>query len=281
MPAPEGELTEPPESSDEEQAELDDDAQESRSLLDERLGQSIDAVTNTIKPELQKLEVRTFKSESLDNRPRYRGKGTRGALEVSRDGTPSTELDEYTKRADAVVDRNGSDPGGDESKNKKASFNGKRWLAFIGIAVITGLGILFEEMYRAANKKPDQDVPLDEATKEAIRQMVQKWSALDDKTFWGNLADYVGKNAFTLADMVYFMQYVQQFFPLSTPFFWDRLQDKADLVDELVDTWQGSNGSQAAVLALMPFLTYRQQPLPRNIQAGVGELAFASVIPQP
>lgn len=271
-------LTEAPDSPEDEREELEEDFDKIKADFEAKYGEALDRAEADIQNLIQRTEVLTFQSQGLF---RAQSRVTRDPLEDARSNEGNESIQQLEDQAQNILDRNGASNGSGndgEGGNKNASHNTKRWiLGLIGIIAVAGLGIIFEELYRKSTKKGDADVPLPDDVKKNIQDLVEKWASADDKTFWGDLANYVQNNSFTLADIVYFMQYTQQFFPLTEPFLWDNFQDKTHIVNQIEKVYSDNNKSVVVAINLLPKLTYKNSPLPRNIQASCAQLAFADL----
>lgn len=104
--------------------------------------------------------------------------------------------------------------------------------------------------------------------------------------YWQRMAQYVGSSAAadnvptTLADLMFFMQYTQQLFPLdiTTPYAWASEADKANYVNGLY-TVVAKVGEPTAATFLGALQTFTAlHPVPISVAANCAELALAYLL---
>lgn len=210
----------------------------------------------------------------------------RDPLEAYRSADGHEQLQAREDAVQKVLDRNGaySEEEG-YSGSEQARWNCRAYLAIMNVFLLTGVGVglCFEVWIRQSARKSDADVLLPQHVKDTLRDVADQRRDEDDKTFWGRVAVEAEQGKYTLADVIYFMQYAKQCYPLTEPFFWDSpaQQDavSAGLEERYKDAGGGGTG-MAAVFRALPDITHDGVPMLRYVQAACAQLAFGCLADQ-
>jgi hypothetical protein len=101
-----------------------------------------------------------------------------------------------------------------------------------------------------------------------------------DVYFWDRVSKYADANDLTAVDLLYFMQYVQQLFPLKAPFLWYTEMAKTGIVDGMVSAGTRNGAVDPKSLA-SSLRSPPQMPdgslYPRAVVASCAQLAFAAL----
>lgn len=261
------ELSPAPDSDEEIFEDIDLDARDYIVRVNKTFAEDIQRATGELQHYKDDIDVITFESPAVitaQSRP------VSDPLEDAASSSGQDQLDQIEGKDRAAIEKIA------DSGDKDKDFNAKKWLAgFFAIATLAS-GIVMELLDRHGHGKATDDLPVSPETADAFEKAYQTWVTGDDKTFWSDVADYVHKAASTKADVVYFMQYIAQICPLKSPFLWDRVQDKVDIVNGLITAYHDNGDDLAAMIRTLPERTYRAAPLPRAIAATCARLAVSS-----
>jgi hypothetical protein len=177
-------------------------------------------------------------------------------------------VDNLTAKLDAIANR--PNVSADQQWNLKSYLIG-----VLGVAVPAGAAIIYEIITRFASNQSADDVPgVSEDDKARLQTLVQSLQQVDDHTYWGSLLVYVNNNNPTNADLIYFMQYTEQIFPLTQPFYWSTTSDKLAVIQKLSQALQ-QGGTTALIQQLQDGLDDGHGvALPREIAANCASLAL-------
>jgi hypothetical protein len=215
------------------------------------------------------IEVQTFESPAL--RIVQSGPVEDPLSDVSKsDSQSEKQLKELNDKLDALLKKNAASQPSLMSSVQK-------WLGIGGLVALSGTALVFELISRFAHKQSGAGVPaLSDAEKEQFQAAVTSWGAVPDSDYWAQVVAFAKTNGATSADLVYFMQYTQQIFPLATPYLWPQLQDQVNLANQLASNAQQAGDPISVVEQLEPGLKDSTGAvLPRAIAASCAGLALA------
>jgi hypothetical protein len=212
--------------------------------------------------------MQTFNSESLidaQNTP------VLNIFEAISSNEPSNRLEELTQNQSSVVDNIAKSDQQDKDFNTKRFLSKSIGITLAGSAVVA---LIYELLIRKANNKPTNDLSsIPEDVSDQIEQLVTKWIDQPDSTFWQSLANEVNDPSDTIlttaADQILFMNYTIQLSPASQAWLWNKTQDKADMVDQLIQIYNDNSESTAAMYSAVTSLTYNNLTMPRSTTADV------------
>ncbi|MFE4669753.1 insecticidal delta-endotoxin Cry8Ea1 family protein [Streptomyces sp. NPDC056716] len=133
----------------------------------------------------------------------------------------------------------------------------------------------------------DTDVPADlQLTKDQQEKMqgqLERWWALEDGAVWAKTAELVDKRNLSLQGQVIMLDMVKRLSaPLLAPFIWPSAEDKVGAVKKCIAAFDGfdvpGRPKSQALYGAVAGLRYQGGPLPRQVAAGVIQLALHQII---
>jgi uncharacterized protein (DUF2267 family) len=176
------------------------------------------------------------------------------------------------------------------SKPESKWSTAKRFMAIAaGIGAI-GAGIFALIRYfllKSKGQDPSQDPDLKDISEDTLtilEGMYQDWARKSPAEFFNGLAAKVRKDAsLSVGDQIYFMDMVVKLKALMTPFLWDSVADKIEMVDRFSGAWIAAgadvpnNEKVARLYEAAGVEKYLDDPVPIKIMAGVLRLVFARI----
>lgn len=268
---PDSSVTGPPEDPEEASKDIEDAIRAGTQALTAPVLASIDSATQAVAALQADIDVKMFEPVSLN--AAWSSVVSNANEDDSNDGD-STTLDRLAATADKFLARN------DSMASKQ--WNLQQFLATaLGLDVPQpALGVTYELLCRYADGTQNtDDVPAPDAMKLALNEAYTSLAAESDAAFWKRLSGAFDKYAAgnpTSADFFYWMQYVQQVFPLKQGFIWSQATVAKSLaVRELVSS---QNTTAVDVLANVRTLTGPPLSLPRAVAANCAGLAFMALL---
>jgi hypothetical protein len=143
--------------------------------------------------------------------------------------------------------------------------------------------VLFAYLIRLAKDEPTDDLKssLSEELRKSADELFVKFREQSDTDFWSMAAKYQQQAdpESTLADHVYFCQFIKELAISPDLWIWDTGEDQAAMVNTLVESYhQSPEPKVAALYSNVAKLTYEGQALPRDVAADLVELALANIL---
>lgn len=184
---------------------------------------------------------------------------------------PDSRLDRIEKQLDELLKNNIRDA---EPAEKQSSV--RRWiLAAIGLLVAGGLGFaVYEIMRRQAKGEGDSDIDVPAALKAKLQELIDKWNAAPDPTFWLDFANAIdaglvidGKQQqFTIADQVVFLNLTIATCPLKELWLWDSAKDVESNAEAIKKYFDASKKVSDIYRNVME-VKYQGKSMPRAVAA--------------
>jgi hypothetical protein len=218
-----------------------------------------------------------YESPDIDAAQHFRIEDPLGGV---RDNAGHDAIERRLRAIEDVLQRNNAG-GPDEAERKKE--NVRKFLLFFGLASIalSVATLILTAVHRCAAGRSDDDLPLPDAVKARIRELVDAWKGMSDADFWAQIGKYAKVSDATFADLIFFMQYTKQLAPLQAPFYWNSYTDQDAFVARLVQADRTQD--IAALFNLLPTFEYRQdgrpspEKLPRFICADLAQMALGEL----
>lgn len=286
---PEGEIHEDelPEARDEEEqrADLEGEAERVRDEANENVREAMTEITTSSGDVSVRIVDITFQLPAVE-----RAFTPKRARDVAKEAATDPDAGSSEKAAneaavettlkEAAATDAADDPAAEqETKEKKELTLRKQMLMMTG-ALLFGPKLLgmFEAMVQGANGKGLDHLIKDATERAKLTALLTAIAAEPDEQFWSDFADFVTKNKSTLAELVFFLQYIMLLSPLDDPFTWESWSEESGKVEELIQAFNDAADSPKSVLLkTLPTVVQNDMPVPRYIQASLGQLAFGSL----
>jgi hypothetical protein len=291
MPNPHGEgethEDELPEAGNEEEqrADLEEEAERIHEEANENVREAMNEITTTSGDTSIRIVDITLQLPAVERaftpkRARDVAKEAAADPETGSSEKAANEAAVETTLEEAAATDAADDPAAEQKTKEKKELSLRKQMLMMTGALLFGPKLLgmFEAMVQGANGKGLDHLIKDATERAKLTALLTAIAGEPDEQFWSDFADFVGKNNSTLAELVYFLQYIMLLSPLDDPFTWESWSEESGKVDELIQAFNDAAESPKSVLIKkLPTVVQNDMPVPRYIQASLGQLAFGSL----
>ncbi len=209
--------------------------------------------------------------------------------------TGKTELAAKEKKVETVLRKAENN---DKGTGNGAATEGKLGKTAAFCAIVTAGGpfmLQVFQLFRDAMDGKNISGALGDAVNEAaIMALARQWQGETDQDYWSHFADYFQTHTAVVntahaagvqpeptgADLVLILHYssILNPVPLTANFTWSTAQAKADKVEELRKVYDPSISGKVNFIKSLANIKVNGQPVPRGVQANLGEIAVADAI---